>query len=472
MRKRSILRKDNLLKITAEAIKAKLSDYKKSGINKIKLGVTDIDGVMRGKYLSLDKFESILNGTGGFCDCIFGWDMNDVLYDNAKFTGWHTAYPDALYKIDLNSERMIPDEKIPLFLADFVTSDAKGPHPICPRNVLKRVLEKAESMGLGFNLAFEYEFFVFDETPKSVREKNYQNLKTLTPGMFGYSMIRSSTQSELFQGIMDYFSAMKVEIEGFHCETGPGVWEAAIKYDNALTTCDNANIFKTFSKVYLQKRNIMATFMARWNATLPGMGGHIHQSAYDLKSGKSLFHDANEKHNMSPIMQSYLAGQIKYTKAFLAMIAPTINSYTRLVKGFWAPTAVAWGVENRTTALRVIPGTEKSQRVEFRVAAADANPYLAAAAVLGAGLLGIQEKLKLGAPVSGNAYEIQDKFAEEYQLPSNLSSSTDNLAKSAAAREVFGEEFVEHFIISRRWEVREHEKAITDWQLQRYFEII
>ncbi len=457
--------------ISAE-LKEKIAGYKKSGINKIKLAITDLDGIMRGKYLSLEKFESILSGTGGFCDCVFGWDANDVLYDNAKFTGWHTAYPDALYKIDVSSERMIPDEKVPFFIADFVAEDGKSSHPICPRNILKRVLKKAEGMGLGLNLAFEYEFFVFEETPHSVREKNYQNLKPVTPGMFGYSVIRNSTQSETFQGLMDYMGAMKVEIEGLHCETGPGVWEAAIKYNNALVTCDNANIFKTFTKVHLQKKGLMPTFMARWNATLPGMGGHMHQSVYDLKSGKNLFFDAGKKHNMSSLMQSYLAGQIKYTKSFLAMISPTINSYTRLVKGFWAPTAVAWGVENRTTALRVIPGSEKSQRVEFRVAAADANPYLAAAAVLGAGLQGVQEKLKLGPPIKGNAYEVQDKLPEELQLPSNLGDAADNLEKSDMARELFGADFVEHFLISRRWEVREYQKAITDWQLQRYFEII
>lgn len=460
------------MKTTTENPKEKIAAYKQAGINKIKLAVTDLDGVMRGKYLSLDKFESILSGTGGFCDCVFGWDVADVLYDNAKFTGWHTAYPDALYKIDLSSERLIPDEKIPFFVADFVASDGKSSHPVCPRNILKRVIAKAESMGLGAHLAYEYEFFVFEETPRSIREKNYQNLTPISPGMFGYSLLRSSTQSDLFQGIMDYFSAMNVEIEGLHCETGPGVWEAAIKYDKALRTCDNANIFKTFSKVYLQKRNIMPTFMARWNASLPGMGGHIHQSLYDLKSGKNLFHDEKGEHKMSSLMQSYIAGQIKYTKSFLAMIAPTINSYTRLVKGFWAPTAVAWGVENRTTALRVIPGSEKSQRVEFRVSAADANPYLAAAAVLGAGLLGIEEKLKLGPPVKGNAYEVQDKFPQEYQLPSNLTEAANCFEKSKEARELFGAEFVEHYLISRRWEVREYEKAITDWQLQRYFEII
>ncbi len=458
--------------ITINQMKEKIAGYKNSGINKVKIAVTDLDGVMRGKYLSLDKFESLLQSTGGFCDCIFGWDVADVLYDNAKFTGWHTAFPDVFYKIDFATERLLPDEKVPFFLADFVASDGKSPHSICPRNVLKRVLQRAETLGFGASLGFEYEFFVFEETPHSVREKNYRDLKPLSPGMFGYSVIRNSAQSDLFQGLMDYFFALNIEIEGLHCETGPGVLEAAIKYDSALSACDKANVFKTFAKVFLQKRNLMATFMARWNASLPGLGGHIHQSIYDLKSAKNLFHDAKDKGGMSPLMQSYVAGQMKYIKSFLAMCSPTINSYTRLVKGYWAPTAVTWAVENRTSALRVISGTEKSQRVEFRIAAADANPYLVAAAILGAGLLGIEEKLKLGPPIVGNVYEVQDKLPAEQQLPSNLTGAIENLQKSEAAKEVFGAAFVEHFLSSRRWEVREYEKAITDWQLQRYFEII
>jgi len=451
-------------------LKKKITTYKKLGINKIKIAITDIDGVMRGKYLSLDKFESLLQGAGGFCDCVFGWDVADVLYDNAKFTGWHTAYPDALFKIDLSSERRI--ENVPFFLADFVDKNGDSRHPVCPRNVLKRILKRAEDLGFGVNLAFEYEFFLFDETPQSVRAKNYQNLKPLTPGMFGYSLIRNSTQSELFQSLMDYFLAMNIEIEALHCETGPGVLEAAIKYETALSACDKANIFKTFSKVFFQKRNIMATFMARWNTSLPGSGGHMHQSLFDLKSKRNVFFTENEKYNMSPLMQSYIAGQIKYLKSFLVMCSPTINSYTRLVKGFWAPTAAAWGVENRTTALRAISGSSKSQRVECRVTAADANPYLAAAAMIGAGLLGIEEKLKLGSPVTGNAYAVQDQLSEEFQFPANLSDSIINLEKSKVAGKLFGADFVEHFLITRRWEVREHQKAITDWQLQRYFEII
>ena len=453
-------------------MKQKIEEYRKAGINKVKVAIVDIDGVMRGKYLSLDKFESLLNSTAGFCDCVFGWDVADNLYDNAKFTGWHTAFPDALYKIDFSTEKLLPDENIPFFLGEFVSGDGKSEHPICPRNLLKRVISEAEKMGYGFHTAFEYEFFVFEETPHSIREKNYQNMKPFTPGMFGYSVLRNSANSDIFQGLMDYFKAMNIDIEGLHCETGPGVLEAAIKYDTAISSADNAAMFKTFAKVYLQKRGLMPTFMARWNTSLPGSGGHMHQSIFDLKTGKNLFFDAGQSHNMSALMRSYIAGQIKYSKQFLAMVAPTINSYTRLVKGFWAPTSLAWGVENRTTSLRVIPGSQKSQRVEFRVAAADANPYLASAAILGAGLLGIKENLTLEPPMVGNAYEVQDQLPEERQLSSTLAGSTHELAKSKAAKDLFGAEFVEHYVASREWEVREYQKAVTDWQLQRYFEII
>ncbi|MFT6631238.1 MAG: glutamine synthetase [Bacteriovoracaceae bacterium] len=454
-------------------ISDKMKQYQSKGVTRVKLGITDIDGVIRGKYVSLKKFESVLKSTGAFCDCVFGWDVNDVLYENdVKFTGWHTAFPDAKFKIDIKSERWLEEEGLPFFLGDFVDIDGKSEHPICPRNVLKRVLKRARGLGLDFNLAFEYEFFLFDETPHSVREKNYKNLKPLTPGMYGYSVLRTSTYSDLFNEFMDYCASLDIPIEGLHCETGPGVWEAAIEYDDALDAADKATLFKTFSKVFFQKREIMATFMARWSLDLPGQSGHIHISPKCIKTGKNLFFDDNEGHQMSELMQHFVAGMSKYMKQFLPLTTPTINSYTRLVKGFWAPTAATWGVENRTCALRAINGSENAQRVEYRVGAADSNPYLSAAAVIAAGLCGIEEKLKLSKPIVGNAYDVQDDLPKEMQLPSSLKESVANLKESKIAGKFFGEQFVEHFIKTREWEVSEYEKAITDWQLQRYFEII
>lgn len=456
-----------------ENIEQKLKDLEAEGVKRIKLALTDIDGVLRGKYISFDKFRSVVRATGAFCDCVLGWDINDQLYDNTTFTGWHTAFPDAPFKLDLSTERRLPDEGgIPFYLGEFITADGKGSHPVCPRALLRRVLKRAEDMGCGVNTAFEYEFFVFRETPHSLREKHFRDLTPLSPGMFGYSILRSTWLSEIFNDFMEYCGTLDIELEGLHCETGPGVWEAAIMYDEGISGADKANLFKTFAKTFFLKRELLATFMAKWSLDYPGQSGHLHHSLFDLKTGESLFYDGSAPNCMSAKMCQFMAGLQKYLKPFLVMSAPVINSYTRLVKGAWAPTSALWGVDNRTTALRAIPGNEKSQRIEFRVGAADGNPYLVAAAVIGAGLKGIEQELPLSEPIVGNAYEAQDDLPEELRFPGNLKDATRIFAESAEARELFGDEFVEHYVSTREWEVREHEKQITDWQLERYFEII
>ena len=445
--------------------------YRAEGVRRVKIGFTDIDGVMRGKYLSLDKFASIADGTSGFCDCVFGWDVDDQLYDNASYTGWHTAFPDATYRIDLSSERRLADEQnIPLFLADFVGEGEY--HPICPRNQLKRMIDRASSAGFASRMAFEYEFFVFKETPASAAAKHYRDLEPLTPGNFGYSLLRTFSLSDLFNELMDHCANHGINLEGLHCETGPGVWEAAITVDDALAAADQAALFKVLTKSFFQKRGMIATFMAKWSMDYPGQSGHLHQSLVTTGGTRSVFFDDQDSSGMSDLMRHYVAGIQTHLPALLAMTAPTINSYTRLVKGAWAPTASTWGIENRTTALRVIKGSAKSQRVEFRIGAADANPYLTAAATLGAGLLGIAAKLPLGDAIQGNAYEVQDSLPSAQQLPANLLDATRAFEASDAAVELFGQAFVEHFAASRKWEVREYERHLNDWQLKRYFEII
>ena len=445
--------------------------YRAEGVRRVKVGFTDIDGVMRGKYLSLEKFAAIADGTSGFCDCVFGWDVDDQLYDNASYTGWHTAFPDATYRIDLSSERRLADEEnIPLFLADFVGEGEY--HPICPRNQLKRMVDGARSAGFASRMAFEYEFFVFKETPASAAAKHYRDLEPLTPGNFGYSLLRTFSLSDLFNELMDHCANHGINLEGLHCETGPGVWEAAITVDDALAAADQAALFKVLTKSFFQKRGMIATFMAKWSMDYPGQSGHLHQSLVTTDGLQSVFFDDQDPSGMSDLMRHYVAGIQTHLPALLAMTAPTIISYTRLVKGAWAPTASTWGIENRTTALRVIEGSAKSQRVEFRVGAADANPYLTAAATLGAGLLGIAAKLPLVEAIQGNAYEVQDALPSAQQLPANLLDATRAFEVSDAAIELFGQAFVEHFAASRKWEVREYERHLNDWQLKRYFEII
>ena len=432
----------------------------------IKVGIFDSDGIMRGKYMSKQKFYSALQDGFAFCDVIMGWDSNDELYDNASFTGWHTGYPDAPVRIIPSSCRSLPlEENMLLFIAEF----ADKAEAICPRGTLQRVIKKAQTMGFDATAAFEYEFFMFNETPDSVREKGFKNLTPITPGMFGYSVIRNSVHAELYQDILGLCEEMDMPIEGIHTETGPGVVEAALAYDNASDAADKAALFKTFIKVWAQRNDMMATFMAKWSGELPGQSGHIHLSLTRL-DGSSAFFDESKEHNMSDIQRHFLAGQQKLMPEFLAMIAPTVNSFSRMVPGVWAPLEATWGVENRTTALRVIPGSAKSQRLEYRLGAADANPYIALAAALASGLYGIEHKFAPLPQVKGNAYAQQ--HPQELSLPATLFEAAARLKQSQAAKDMFGKEFVAHYAASREWEEREYRKHVSDWELSRYFEII
>lgn len=436
-------------------------------LSHVKVGVFDIDGVMLGKYMSRKKFFSALEQGFAFCDVVLGWDSKDKLYDNTKYTGWHTGYPDAQVRIVPESCRdVVFEDNQLLFIAEFVGEAGK----ICPRALLRRVIEKAATMDFDAYAALEYEFFMFDETPESIRAKGFRDLKTITPDFFGYSILRNSVHAELYHQILNMGEAMDFPIESLHTETGPGVIEAAIGVDYAEEAGDKAALFKTFMKVLAQRNNMMATFMAKWSPNYPGQSGHIHLSLRHKNNEGSAFYDPTQPHNMSKIQRHFLAGQQKLMPEFLAMFSPTINSYTRLIPGFWAPTDATWGVENRTTALRLIPGNDKSQRIEYRLGSADANPYLALAAALGSGLYGIEHEMEPEAEIKGNGYDQRHK--EELALPRTLWDAAQRLKHSEAANTLFGHEFVEHFAATREWEEREFRRHITDWELDRYFEII
>jgi glutamine synthetase len=434
-------------------------------LSHVKVGAFDIDGIMRGKYISRAKFESALESGFGFCDVVLGWDSKDQLYDNARYTGWHTGYPDANVRVLPESCRALPwEEPVVFFLGEF----SGKAEQVCPRAVLRRVLDRAKRAGFEAFAGFEYEFFVFKETPDSIREKGFRDLKPIAPDYFGYSVIRNSVWSEYYRSLLDLGEKMDFPIEGLHEETGPGVIEAAIGFDAALAAADKAALFKTFAKVHAQRQGLMATFMAKWSPDWPGQSGHIHLSL--RHDGKPVFHDESKPYTMSDTMRWFVGGQQKLMPELLAMVSPTVNSYTRLIPGYWAPTDSAWSVDNRTCALRVIQGGAKAQRVEYRVAAADANPYIILAAALGSGLWGIENKVEPEPVVEGNAYD--KKLPEALALPRTLWDAAQRLKASQMAREWFGEEFVHHFAASREWEEREFRRHITDWELARYFEII
>ena len=436
---------------------------------KVKIAFTDIDGILRGKYISSEKFLSVIENGMGVCNVIFGWDAGDVVYDNVEYTGWHTGYPDSPAVLDISTFRKIPWENdVPFFLGEL--TDQKGnPSPVCPRQLLKQILKEANKQGYSPIFSQEFEWYNFAETPQTANDKQFKNLTPLTPGMFGYSILRNSLENPFSADLFEWLRKFNVPIEGIHTETGPGTYEAAISHAGIAEAADRAVIFKTAVKEIAYKHGIIASFMAKIKEDLPGCGGHVHQSLWDKAGKKNLFYDEKDKNNMSDLMKSYVTGQLYCLPHILPMFAPTINSYKRLVEGAWAPTTLTWGMDNRTVALRILSGSSKSCRLETRVIGSDVNPYLAMTACLAAGLYGIKNKLKLKQPATvGNGYRDYSNGI----LPSTLIEATQQMKGSNVAIELFGSAFVNHFTQTREWEWRQHLKAVTDWEYKRYFELI
>ena len=432
---------------------------------KIKLAIVDIDGILRGKFVSKNKFNKIKENDNkvGFCSVIFGWDCADKCYNNVSLTGWHTGYHDIITKIDLNSCRYIPMDSTSFYFLDYSSKQM-----CCPRSLLKNVIQQVKSHGFTPMCALEYEWFNF------IKSEEWKDIKPASVGNFGYSLIRLHDNKKYVDTILDTMIDMRIPIECIHCESGPGAFEAALEYCGALEMADRSVLFKYGVKNIAKQFGYFATFMAKWRPNVPGAGGHLHQSLW--KDGKNIFTMSEgemsegemSEGEMSETMSQYLAGQLYCLPYILPMYAPNINSYKRLVDGYWAPTRVGWGLENRTTTHRVIRGGENSTRIECRVAGADANPYLVIAAALASGLYGIKNKLKLKDATIGNAYA-DNKLKV---LPNNLYEATYKMKKSKIPAELFGKEFVEHFTNTRLCEFNEFNKKVTEWEVQRYFEII
>lgn len=429
----------------------------------VKFGIVDIDGIPRGKLIHRDKLLASLDKGLGFCDVVFGWDSADSTYDNSQLTGRHTGYPDLPARIDWGTLRRIPwEDDLPFFLADFHDHD----FPACPRSLLRRVIAQAEEMGFDTLFALEYEWFNFRETPQSWSSKGYRRPEPLTPGMFGYSALRFHQEHEYVSAIAEGLADFDVPLEGFHTETGPGVYEAAIAATDALAAADRAVCAKTGIKALAHSFGYLASFMAKWHDELPGCGGHIHQSLW--RDGTNAFVEESARDGMSATMRHYLAGQLHCLPYILPFFAPTINSYKRLTEGAWAPTTLTWGYDNRTVALRVLTPSPEGTRLETRPPGADANPYLAIAAALAGGLYGIRHQLEPQQPATiGSGYE-----GRHTVLPRTLREATEQMTSSSIPRELFGQAFVDHFARTRDWEWRQYCQAVTDWELRRYFEII
>ncbi|KAG6829637.1 hypothetical protein H0H92_003970 [Tricholoma furcatifolium] len=458
--------------------------------SKVKVAGIDVDGVLRGKFMSKEKFLSAASSDGfGFCSVIFslmrdrsGWDIHDAVYSRELLiSNKKNGYRDIIAKIDLSTYRRIPwEDNVPFFLVSFFDPETKQPLVVDPRGILKIATERAAKLGGECLAGVEYEYFNFKETPTSVVEKNFTSLTPLTPGNHGYSLLRTQLNNEYFQALFDEATRFRISIEGHHTETGPGVYETALAYTSALKMADNAILFKYLAKSVGMQHGVIPSFMAKPWGNLPGCSGNgknlFAVAESDREHGRK---DAqyNDIRFMSPLGESFLAGVLDGLPDVMPMLVPTINGYKRLVGGeaFWAPNAVTYGYDSRAASIRILapPSVPPSAtRLEVRVPGADMNPYFALSAIFLLGLRGIEKNLKLPCPPIGQM-TAEDKASGKVQmLPTSLEAATQRMMRpESIAREVFGNDFVDHYGGTRNHEVRLWNQAVTNWEVERYLEL-
>ncbi|KAM3419165.1 hypothetical protein BST61_g5109 [Cercospora zeina] len=459
----------------------------------VKVGGADIDGQIRGKLMSKKKFMSIASSGFGFCSVIFGWDMHDQTYfRELAISNAENGYRDITAEVDLSSFRRIPwENNVPFFLVSFREPEG-GKLSACPRSLLEAAVEKIEAKGIGALAGAEYEFFTFraPSLPQNADERNssatatylkhnpVNSLPSLEEGMFGYSLTRPTHNQDWYYDIFKTCSNFRCDIEGWHTESGPGVYEAALEYGEIREMADKAALFKLTVKNTSSKYGITPCFMAKPREGLPGNSGHMHVSLKDNKTGKNLFYREKKDENapfedvahVSDIGRQFLAGVLEGLPDVMPLVAPTVNSYKRLVENFWAPVTVSWGLEHRAASVRLIaPPTcpPKGTRLEIRVPGADTNAYLVLAAILALGWRGVEKKLEIPVPPLGKGQDVGGEADKGQRLAKSLKDATATFARNESiAREVFGDEFVDHYAGTREHEVRLWDEAVTDWEVK------
>jgi glutamine synthetase len=437
------------------------------GIETVKIGTPDIDGVYRGKRLVAQQFLDGCEGAGfAQCDVIFGWDIAEELITAPPLAigSADGGFADVLLRPDLSTFRIVPWE--PASAA--VVCDAYDEHgelvAQSPRTALRRVIERSRRLGFTPMMSAEFEFRIFREDQESLRAKDYTNLRPLNPGYNCYSISHASIDDDVVGGVRRHMDAYGIEVEGYNREHGEGMYEMNLRYSGALEAADRSMLFKSGAKEILAQYGAVPTFMAKYSDQMDGCSGHIHQSLWD--GDMNAFWDESASHSMSKTMHAYLAGLLDTLPELFALYAPNINSYRRYVSGSWAPTAATWGIENRTSALRAITGRAGAVRIENRTPGADVNAYLGFAACLAGGLSGIERGLAPPPPFAGDVYKSEGLRP----LPRTLEAALDLFEQSGIARDYLGDAFVDHFVAMRRWEVEKHRRAVTEWERRRYFE--
>jgi len=427
----------------------------------------DMQGRLIGKrFLARYFVESAHDETHG-CNYLLADDIDMEPVPGYKAASWSKGYGDFVMKPDLATLRHVPWlEKTALVLCDVLDHHDHADLPHSPRAILRRQVKRLQERGYLAYFASELEFYLFSETYDSARAKHWQGLSTASPYIGDYLIGITTKEEPYMRKLRNDMEAAGIPIENSKGEWGPGQEEINVRYAEALEMADRHVVLKNGAKEIADGMGCAVSFMAKYNYGLAGNSSHVHNSLWSADGGTPLFFDKDGEYGMTRLGHQWAAGQLKYAKEFTWFLAPYVNSYKRFQAGTFAPTKIMWSEDNRTAGFRLCGMGTKGVRMECRIGGADLNPYLAFAALIAAGLAGVDERLELQKPFVGDAYQA----AELPEIPKTLRGAIETLEKSTMLREAFGEDVIDHYLHTARWEQLEYDRRITDWELHRGFE--
>ncbi len=435
-------------------------------IDTVVVAMTDMAGQLVGKRFHARYFLDSGAGDTHACDYLLANDIDMEPVPGYASAGWQRGYGDFVLRPDLTTLRRAPWlEGTALVLAD-VLDHHHDPVPHSPRAMLKRQVERLAALKMRAFFASELEFYLFDESHAAIAAREFRAPRTSSRYIEDYHVLQTTRDEPVMRAIRNGLRNAGIPVENTKGEWGPGQQEINVRYADALEMADRHVIIKNAIKEIAHAQDKAVTFMAKWRYDLAGSSSHVHQSLWDATGCAALFADAADGLGMSALMRHYLAGQLAHAREICCFLAPYINSYKRFQSGTFAPTRAVWSVDNRTAGFRLCGAGTKSVRLECRIGGADLNPYLAYAALLAAGLAGIEAKAEPEPPFAGDAYA-SERLPE---IPGTLRAATDALRGSAMLRAAFGDAVVEHYVHAAEWEQFEYDRRVTDWELRRGFE--
>jgi len=425
----------------------------------------DMQGRLMGKRFHARHFCDSAFEETHCCDYLLATDLEMYTVPGYRASGWQSGYGDYVMKPDLETIRIIPWlEATALVLCDILDHHYQ-PVSHSPRFMLKKQIERLKERGMVAMMATELEFFLFQDSYETLRDRNYRDLLPLGRINQDYNILQTTREESVMRAIRNGLYGAGIPVENSKGEAETGQEEINIRYAYALETADYHSLAKNAIKEISALFGHAATFMPKWHHNKVGSSAHIHQSLWD-ESGKSLFYDPQDPLGMSSLMKQFTAGQLKYASEYCLTLAPYINSYKRFKVGTFAPTSPVWSVDNRSAGFRLCGASSQAIRMECRIGGSDINPYVACAALLAAGLAGLDEQLELEEALSGDLYN----EGKSRPLPTNLRDAADLTDRSEMLRAAFGDEVVDHYVRAARWEVEEYDRVVTDFEITRLFE--